>query len=134
VTGAAQILMSGVTVTGGGGGGGGGGGDPAPPPMTVILDTTIANGAEVAANGATITTNTVSASIANGTAPYTAVWTLTTSAGITTISPNSLATAFRKTNTIGGQSYTGTAVLTVTDANSQVADSSTVNVYIENIR
>lgn len=127
-----QIILAGEspsTPATGGGGGGGGGGTPATGPLAISLSSTNATGASA---GSTVTSNTITATISGGTAPYTSLWTITTSDGITITTPNSPATAFRKSSAIAWREYVGTAKLTVTDALGAVKVSGNVAVSLTN--
>lgn len=96
-------------------------------PMAVALNTTSATGASF---NSEITSNIVSATVSGGTAPYTYAWTVTTSDGIVALNPTSPSTAFRKTGGVAGSTYSGTAVLTVTDSAAVVRVSATVNISL----
>lgn len=95
--------------------------------MAVGLNTTTASGQSFDSE---ITSNIVSATVTGGTAPYTYAWTVTTSDGIVALNPTSPSTAFRKSGGVQGTTYSGTAVLTVTDSAAVVRVSATVNISL----
>jgi hypothetical protein len=107
---------------------------PASTPPSISLSSTIAKIRAIGAgDGATLTTNSITATVTGGVSPYTKLWMIDTADGIVAVTPTALSTAFRKTNTLEGSSYSGTAELRVTDAAGTVAYSATVNITIQNV-
>lgn len=100
-------------------------------PMVVSLDTTHATGTTT---GTSATSNTVSATVSGGTAPYSYSWAVTNEgdAAIFAVSPTTPATAFRDNDLSPGDFHRASAILTVTDALMRTADSATVTCNLRN--
>ena len=77
-----------------------------------------------------VVTSGVSATVTGGTAPYTYAW--TPSAGWSATSPALASTAFVSPDISPGDSSTGDAYVTVTDANGQTAVSNDITLYAAN--
>lgn len=77
----------------------------------------------------TITTNVTDITVSGGIGPYTYSW--APPAGWSAVQPTYKNTAFRKPSVANGASFSGTAVLTVTDANGDTA-TAPVGVSVEN--
>jgi hypothetical protein len=102
-----QMLMGSATAAGGGGGGGGGGG------MVVSISPSFLY--KTRAGAGSITSDAATASVINGTGPFTYAWTRVSGDSFTINAASSAATTF--TTTLGtGQMKEGIYRCTVTDS------------------
>lgn len=83
--------------------------------LSVTIDPPSVSGSGYRAAAITITTDVATPVVVGGTPPYTYAWT-SPDAGWSAASPFGTATPFNKTGVSGGESYSTTFTLTVTDA------------------
>lgn len=100
------------------------------PPLSVSANDVFAAGFT-----STLTTNTATASVTGGIAPYTYAWALVANGGgtvSTANSPSAISTTFTKTGVPAGTDYTDTWKVTVTDSLGSTAED-TISATFSNV-